>query len=129
MCTSRYINPFTDFGFKKIFGEEANKDILIDFLNSVLPAEDQIYDLTYKSTEHLPKNDTDRKAIYDLYCENEKGEKFIVELQRAEQTHFKDRTIYYSSFPIQEQDCEVEDNILSNDYQMTKIAFYDGHWY
>ncbi|NME70621.1 Rpn family recombination-promoting nuclease/putative transposase [Flammeovirga aprica] len=103
MCTSRYINPFTDFGFKKIFGEEANKDILIDFLNSVLPAEDQIYDLTYKSTEHLPKNDTDRKAIYDLYCENDKGEKFIVELQRAEQTHFKDRTIYYSSFPIQEQ--------------------------
>ncbi|MBD0401483.1 Rpn family recombination-promoting nuclease/putative transposase [Flammeovirga sp. EKP202] len=103
MCTSRYINPFTDFGFKKIFGEEANKDVLIDFLNSVLPAEDQIYDLTYKSTEHLPKNDTDRKAIYDLYCENDQGEKFIVELQRAEQTHFKDRTIYYSSFPIQEQ--------------------------
>ncbi|ANQ52022.1 PD-(D/E)XK nuclease family transposase [Flammeovirga sp. MY04] len=103
MCNSRYINPFTDFGFKKIFGEEANKDILIDFLNSVLPAEDQIYDLNYKSTEHLPTNDTDRKAIYDLYCENELGEKFIVELQRAEQTHFKDRTIYYSSFPIQEQ--------------------------
>ncbi|MBB3698833.1 Rpn family recombination-promoting nuclease/putative transposase [Flammeovirga yaeyamensis] len=103
MCNSRYINPFTDFGFKKIFGEEANKDILIDFLNSVLPAEDQIYELNYKSTEHLPSNDTDRKAIYDLYCENELGEKFIVELQRAEQTHFKDRTIYYSSFPIQEQ--------------------------
>lgn len=103
MCTSRYINPFTDFGFKKIFGEEDNKDILIDFLNSVLPAEDQIKELTYKSTEHLPKNDTDRKAIYDLYCENDKGEKFIVELQRATQKFFKDRTIYYSSFPIQEQ--------------------------
>ncbi|NME72965.1 Rpn family recombination-promoting nuclease/putative transposase [Flammeovirga aprica] len=103
MCTSRYINPFTDFGFKKIFGEESSKEILIDFLNSVLPAKDQIYDLTYKQTEHLPKNDTDRKAIYDLYCENERGEKFIVELQRASQTFFKDRTIYYSSFPIQEQ--------------------------
>nr|WP_205959811.1 PD-(D/E)XK nuclease family transposase [Flammeovirga aprica] len=75
MCTSRYINPFTDFGFKKIFGEESSKEILIDFLNSVLPAKDHIYDLTYKQTEHLPKNDTDRKAIYDLYCEmnEEKG--------------------------------------------------------
>jgi hypothetical protein len=28
----KYVNPFTDFGFKKIFGDEANKDLLIDFL-------------------------------------------------------------------------------------------------
>ncbi|MBD0402091.1 Rpn family recombination-promoting nuclease/putative transposase [Flammeovirga sp. EKP202] len=117
MCNSRYINPFTDFGFKKIFGEESNKDILINFLNAVLPAEDQIKDLTYKSTEHLPKNDTDRKAIYDLYCENEKGEKFIVELQRASQKFFKDRTIYYSSFPLQEQ----AERGMSWDYELKAV--------
>ncbi|MBB3696846.1 Rpn family recombination-promoting nuclease/putative transposase [Flammeovirga yaeyamensis] len=103
MATSKYINPFTDFGFKKIFGEEENKDILIDFLNTILPDEDKIYDLTYKSSEKLSSHETDRKAIFDLYCENEKGEKFIVELQRAHQTFFKDRTVYYSTFPIQEQ--------------------------
>ncbi|MBD0401729.1 Rpn family recombination-promoting nuclease/putative transposase [Flammeovirga sp. EKP202] len=103
MATSKYINPFTDFGFKKLFGEEDNKDILIDFLNTVLPEEDKVFDLTYKSTEKLSAHQTDRKAIFDLYCENEKGEKFIVELQRAHQTFFKDRTIYYSTFPIQEQ--------------------------
>ncbi|NME72921.1 Rpn family recombination-promoting nuclease/putative transposase [Flammeovirga aprica] len=103
MANSRYINPFTDFGFKKLFGEEQNKDILIDFLNTVLPEEDKIEDLTYKSTEKLARHETDRKAIFDLYCENEQGEKFIVELQRAPQTHFKDRTLYYSTFPIQEQ--------------------------
>ncbi|NME69062.1 Rpn family recombination-promoting nuclease/putative transposase [Flammeovirga aprica] len=103
MAHSKYINPFTDFGFKKIFGEEANKDILIDFLNAILPEEDQIKTLEYKQQEHLARRDIDRKAIYDLYCENDLGEKFIVELQRAKQEFFKDRTLYYATFPIQEQ--------------------------
>ncbi|NME72868.1 Rpn family recombination-promoting nuclease/putative transposase [Flammeovirga aprica] len=103
MAHSKYINPFTDFGFKKIFGEEANKDILIDFLNAILPEKDQIKTLEYKQQEQLARRDIDRKAIYDLYCENEKGEKFIVELQRAKQEFFKDRTLYYATFPIQEQ--------------------------
>ncbi|MBD0404999.1 PD-(D/E)XK nuclease family transposase, partial [Flammeovirga sp. EKP202] len=60
--------------------------------------------MTYKSTEHLPKNDTDRKAIYDLYCENDQGEKFIVELQRAEQTHFKDYSYPSSSDCLSRKD-------------------------
>lgn len=99
---AKYINPFTDFGFKKLFGEEASKPMLIDFLNSLLP-ESNIVDLTFKDKEQLGQTDQDRKAIYDIYCENEKGEKFIVELQKARQKYFKDRTIYYSTFPIQEQ--------------------------
>lgn len=103
MIAQKYINPFTDFGFKKIFGEEANKDLLIDFLNELLTDKGKIIDLTYLKSEHLGTTDLDRKAIFDLYCENEKGEKFIVEMQRAKQDFFKDRSIYYATFPIQEQ--------------------------
>jgi predicted transposase/invertase (TIGR01784 family) len=100
---AKYLNPFTDYGFKKIFGEEASKPLLIDFLNALLPQTDKIVDLTFKNTEQLGQTDLDRKAIYDIYCENEKGEKFIVELQKAKQNYFKERTIYYSTFPIREQ--------------------------
>ena len=51
----RYINPFTDFGFKKIFGQEYNKDLLIDFLNSILPRNgDLITDIKYGSQDYRP---------------------------------------------------------------------------
>jgi predicted transposase/invertase (TIGR01784 family) len=100
---AKYINPFTDFGFKKIFGEEASKPLLLDFLNAILPENDRIANLSFKNTEQLGLNEYDRKAIYDIYCENEKGEKFIVELQKAKQNYFRERTLYYATFPIQEQ--------------------------
>jgi predicted transposase/invertase (TIGR01784 family) len=100
---AKYINPFTDFGFKKIFGEEASKPLLIDFLNALLPQANKIVDPSFKNTEQLGQTDLDRNAIYDIYCENENGEKFIVELQKAKQNYFKERTIYYSTFPIREQ--------------------------
>jgi predicted transposase/invertase (TIGR01784 family) len=100
----RYVNPFTDFGFKKLFGEEPNKDLLLDFLNELLKEEQGVIkDLTYLKTENLGTTELDRKAIFDLYCENEKGEKFIVELQKTKQNFFKDRTLYYATFPIREQ--------------------------
>ncbi|MEM9340340.1 MAG: Rpn family recombination-promoting nuclease/putative transposase [Bacteroidota bacterium] len=99
----KYVNPFTDFGFKKLFGEEPNKDLLLDFLNELLREEQgQITELTYLKNEHLDQ-DLNRKAIFDLYCTNEKGERFIVELQKTKQNFFKDRTVYYSTFPIREQ--------------------------
>ncbi len=106
----KFINPFTDFGFKKIFGSEPNKDLLIDFLNELLKTKEKIKDLTYKKTDHLGSTDADRKAIFDLYCENEKGEKFIVELQKVKQQFFKDRSLYYATFPIQEQAIKGEWN-------------------
>lgn len=100
----KYVNPFTDFGFKKLFGEEPNKDLLLDFLNELLrEQEGEIRSLTYLKNEHLGAGDMDRRAIFDLYCENERGEKFIVELQKSKQNFFKDRTLYYATFPIQEQ--------------------------
>jgi predicted transposase/invertase (TIGR01784 family) len=100
----KYINPFTDYGFKRIFGEEANKDLLMDFLSELLREEQgEIKNITYLKNEQLGSTEIDRKAIFDLYCENEKGEKFIVELQKTKQDFFKDRALYYSTFPIQEQ--------------------------
>ena len=102
--TDKYINLFTDFGFKKLFGTEFNKPLLIDFLNELIGSEaGRIKDLTFLSTEQLGRSRVDRQAIFDIYCENEKGEKFIVELQKAKQNYFKDRSIYYSTFPIQQQ--------------------------
>jgi predicted transposase/invertase (TIGR01784 family) len=100
---AKYVNPFTDFGFKKIFGEEASKPLLVDFLNAVLPLSSPIQQLSFKNTEQLGQSEADRRAIYDIYCESEKGEKFIVELQKAKQNYFKERTVYYSTFPIREQ--------------------------
>jgi predicted transposase/invertase (TIGR01784 family) len=100
---AKYVNPFTDFGFKKLFGEEASKPLLLDFLNALLPLKESIVDLTFKNTEQLGYADADRKAIYDIYCETDKGEKIIVELQKAKQNYFKERTVYYSTFPIREQ--------------------------
>ncbi len=100
----KYINPFTDYGFKRLFGEEPNKDLLLDFLNELLKEEQgTITELSYLPNEKLPISFGDRRAIFDIYCTNENGEQFIVEIQKAEQKFFKDRTIFYSTFPIQEQ--------------------------
>ena len=99
----RYINPYTDFGFKKLFGTEMNKDLLVSFINSLLHGREQIKELTYLNTEHLGTGESDRRAVFDVYCENEYGEKFLVEMQRGEQQFFKDRSLYYATFPIREQ--------------------------
>jgi len=97
----KYVNPLTDFGFKKIFGEEANIDLLINFLNSILNL--SIKELTFKKTEHLGRTELDRRVIFDLYCIDKDNNRFIIELQKVRQKYFKDRTVYYSTFPIQEQ--------------------------
>ena len=99
----RYISLLTDFGFKRIFGTAPNKDLLINFLNSLFGKEQVIRDVKFLNSENVGDVYTDRKAIFDVYCENERGEKFIVEMQNAYQKHFKDRSLYYSTFPIKEQ--------------------------
>ncbi len=98
-----FLNPYTDYGFKKIFGEEASKPQLMDFLNSLLPSYHQIKELNFRNTEQLGLREYDRKAIYDIFCESITGEQFIVELQKSAQTYFIDRSLYYATFPIQKQ--------------------------
>ena len=100
---SKYINPYTDFGFKKLFGTEANKDLLIDFLNELVDKKHKITDLTFKNNENPGELSEDRKAIFDIYCETVSGEKIIIEMQKAKINFFKDRAVFYTTFPIREQ--------------------------
>lgn len=99
----RYINPYTDFGFKLLFGTDMNKELLVSFLNALLFGKKVIKNVTYLNTEHLGTQEYDRRAVFDVYCENEQGEKILVEMQRGEQQFFKDRSLYYATFPIREQ--------------------------
>lgn len=115
---SRFINPFTDFGFKKIFGEDSHVDLLLDFLNSLKVHNHQITDITFRKSEKISSSSLDRKAFFDLYCQDEKGNRFIIELQKVEQKYFKDRALYYSTFAIQEQ---AEIGLW--DYQLSGVYF------
>lgn len=99
----RYVSLLTDFGFKRIFGTKPNKDLLISFLNSLFEGQQVITDLKYLNSENVGDTYVERKAIFDVYRENECGEKFIVEMQNAYQKHFKDRSLFYTTFPIREQ--------------------------
>ncbi len=99
----RYINPYTDFGFKKLFGSAINKDLLISFLNALLEGKEEIKDVTYLNVEQLGCQEMNRKAVFDVYCQNKQGERFLVEMQKGEQEFFKDRSLYYTTFPIREQ--------------------------
>lgn len=107
MCTptlrERYVNFYTDFAFKKFFGTEINKELLISFLNALLQGRDEITDLTYLNTERLGTAETERKAVFDVYCETTTGERILIEMQKAEQRYFKDRSVFYSTFPIRDQ--------------------------
>ena len=100
---SKYLNPYTDFGFKKLFGEEANKDLLIDFLHQLLPEHHRIAALDFRNSEQLPDVPLERKAIFDIHCLSTTGERFIVEMQKAKIQFFKDRSVFYVTFPIREQ--------------------------
>ena len=93
----KFINPFMDVGFKRIFGQEVNKDLLIDFLNSLLEGEKRVRDIRFLDKELLPEYAAGRGVIYDEYCVDESGEEFIVEMQNREQVNFRERALYYLS--------------------------------
>ena len=101
--SGRYINPYTDFGFKYLFGTETNKDITLELVNALLQGKEVIKSLTLLPTEQLGDTKDDRRSVFDIYCENEQGDKIIIEMQKADQQWFKDRSVYYSSFPIRQQ--------------------------
>ena len=111
-----YVNPYTDFGFKKLFGTDVNKDLLISFLNALLQNEVVITDLNFLNTEQLNAYGG-RRAVFDVYCKTANDEKIIVEMQKTEQAYFKDRSVFYASFPIQNQAKVGEDW----DYQLKHV--------
>ena len=98
----RYIAPYNDYGFKKLFGTEMNKELLISFLNALFMGKENIQDITYLPTEHLGQYYS-RNGIFDVYCKNETGDNFIVEMQNTPVKYYKDRSVFYATFPIQEQ--------------------------
>ena len=99
----KFINPFTDWGFKHIFGRDISKDLLIDFLNGLFAGKMRITNLNFCNTEQIPETNDDRNIVFDLFCTTDNGEKFIVEMQNRSQTYFIDRAIFYTSRAISNQ--------------------------
>ena len=125
----RYINPYTDFGFKKLFGTEMNKDLLISFLNALLNGkEKEIDDVQYLNGENLGESYGDRRSVFDVYCKAKDGSRFIVEMQKAEQAYFKDRSVYYATTPIRQQAPKGEwDYQLNEVYTVSILNFEFPH--
>ena len=98
----RYVDPMSDEGFKLLFGSEGNEDLLMGLLNSILP-QANIVKLAYKNVEHLGMFKDDGKAIFDVYCEDANGVRFLVEMQNWSQRYFNKRAVYYSTYAIQDQ--------------------------
>ena len=92
---THFVNPFTDIGFKIIFGQPASKELLITLLNELLAGEHHIEDLTFIDKEDNSDNVNDRGIIFDLYCLTSGGEYIIVEMQNRWHSNFLDRTLYY----------------------------------
>jgi len=100
---SRFIDPTTDFGFKKIFGQEANQEIISGFITDILELPTPLLDIHFMDKEQLPDADEERSGIYDIYCKDVAGNHFIVEMQKNRIPFTTDRMIYYSTFPIAAQ--------------------------
>jgi len=98
----RFVDPLTDFGFKRIFSSEPNKDLLIAFLNELFRGRKVIRNLVYNSQEKVGAAKDFRGSVFDLTCTGVDGEIFIIEMQRMEQAHFIDRAIFYIASKLHE---------------------------
>ena len=98
----KYVDLLNDCGFKHVFGRDANKDIIIAFLNEIIP-DRTIVDLEHIRNEQMPMDLKSKKSVFDLYCKTDDGSRIVVELQQKSQADYVDRAIYYSAFPIQNQ--------------------------
>ena len=124
---ARYIDPMVDWSFKRLFGSEVNKDILIEFLKVIFP-EHEIEDITYIPAEQLGIMEDDRKAVFDVICRTKEGKDFLVEMQYAPQEHFFERALYYTSFPIMKQGKKAQRDEVTGvkkewDYELDGVYF------
>lgn len=99
----KYMNLTTDFGFKHIFGPDADPVYIISFLNALLEGEKEIVKVKFVDKEHVGEHSENRALIYDLHCETGTGEKIIIEMQNRYQTHFRDRALVYMSADLYHQ--------------------------
>ena len=118
---TRYINPLVDFSFRKIFGSDPNKDLLIAFLNEIFKGRKHIIDLVYNKNEHDGENQEEARAVFDLLCTGDQGERFIIEVQHTKPVNFKKRGIYYTSRLISEQ--AVKGQVKNWQYDISEVYF------
>ena len=92
------MDPLSDFGFKRLLASERNKDILMHLLNAFISGDTGIItDISYLPTEVLGIRKKDKFVRYDLYCKNQDGKRFIVEMQNGKQSNYADRLRVYTS--------------------------------
>lgn len=109
-----YANLVNDYMFKRVFGSEECKDILMTFLNHIIGGQ-RIEDVVFLPTEHLGPTDDDRAAVFDISCRSSNGDEFIVEMQNAAQPFFRDRALFYTCYPI------------INQAALAKERYYETH--
>lgn len=122
--TARYINPLTDFGFKKIFGDE---DIMRDFLNDIVEPKSPIVKVTFLDKEMTPETKYERGIIYDMRCLLDSGEEVIVEMQNRGQDYFKDRICYYMARAISSQGDRGDDDWKFQIHAVYGVFFMNFH--
>lgn len=121
MSNTKYVDPLLDLSFKRIFGTDPNKDLLIAFLNEVFKGRKRIVDLIYNKNEHHGKNKKEGSAIFDLLCTGDQGEKILIEVQNGKPVNFKKRAIFYTSRLISEQAPKGEMDTWK--YDITEVYF------
>ena len=123
----KYINPFTDWGFKRIFGQEVNKDLLIDFLNELFAGEHHIHDIKFRDKEVLGEKRDMKNIVFDIFCDTDDGKHIIVEMQNSAMKHYIDRSIFYLSRVVSEQGVIGDwDYDLSHVYIISFLNFKPG---
>ncbi len=121
----RYVNLLTDWAFRRVFGRECHKDLLIHFLNATLDGQESIVDLTYQPNEHMGDAIEERRVVFDLLCKTSDGRSILVELQQAKQAYFKDRTLFYATWPIQNQGVRGEWDYKMNPVYVISILNFE----
>ncbi|MDE6559481.1 MAG: Rpn family recombination-promoting nuclease/putative transposase, partial [Muribaculaceae bacterium] len=101
--TPRYMHLLTDYAFKRLFGSEKHKPLLIDFLNSALGGKENVVDVEFRDKEMLPFVEDGKRMVFDIYCTTSNGSHIIVEMQRTLQPSFSNRALAYCSHSLVKQ--------------------------
>ena len=135
---AKFIDPFTDTGFKIVFGtEHKSNEILRQFLNALFendPTFSHIESVEYRPTERTREWTEGKSIVYDIFCETSTGHKFIVEMQKHPQEYFLSRAIYYICRAIADQGYkgkqdldkkEQDSNIKDSKSDSSKETYWD----
>ena len=98
MPIGKFLDPKNDYAFKRIFGTEKNKDILIHFLNDIFArTTNPIEEVTFLKSSQDPKLAAERQSIVDVLCQDMEGNRFIIEMQVGHEKGFEKRAQFYAS--------------------------------